>query len=126
EIVGISLPGVLRTGRLVWWQPDPGGGRVAGVTEPVAVGVGLAGVGDGGAVVGELVDAVAVGVTVGGRVAGVTAAVVVGVGLPGVGDVGAVVGELVDAVAVGVTVGRRVAGVTGTVAVGVGLPGVGD
>src|SRR6185436_1696440 len=125
--------------------------RVAGITHAVTVVVGLVAVGDGGAVVAGIVDAVVVGVHhaldardaggVGGVgvaravvrsvldavvvvvvVAGITELVTVGVGLVGVVDARAVVGGVEQTVAVDVVV----AGIAHAVTVGVHLVAVGD
>ena len=73
---------------------------VAGVAAAVAVRVVLARVGDGGAVVQPVLDAVGVGV--GGRLADVPNAVAVAVGLVRVVDIGAIVDDVRGEVAVAV------------------------
>src|SRR5262249_21572657 len=98
--------------------------RVAGISHPVAVVVVLVAVGDGGAVVLRIGDAVVVDVLV----ARITDAVVVGVLLIGIGDGGAVVVRVIDAVPIGVhgadhtRDGQRIGrvGVTGAVVLSIG------
>ena len=93
------------------------GTHIAGVADPVAVGVGLIGVGDQRTVVDVAAAPVVIGVirgVVGAHIAGVADPVAVGVGLAGVGDQRAVIEAVDDIVAVAVAVAFvRVRGATG-------------
>src|SRR5439155_21764985 len=103
---------------------------VAGVSDPVAIGVALARVGGGGTVVHIAADTVPIRIVrrIGrARVAQVPQAVPVPVGLPRIVHVRAIVHVLADTVPVSVVggvVGTAVAGVSNRVVIGVRLRGV--
>ena len=100
--------------------------RIAGIADAVEIGISLIGVGDTGAVVHFVGDAI--GITVEwsfDRLAGVADTIAVAIGLI-VGDIGAIVGVIGKAVGIGIGRRRSFASITQPIAIGICLIGIRD